>query len=243
MQEYQKLVSKVRELQESFELRREMKDSDALTRGGFRQILREELAAINPPLPAARTDTCIAASVTAATGAVANSMADAATTAANTGTTAPQQPKESHAEAARKNAEEKGCFCYVQNTSLTTISDIWKEYKEGINGGVSLEWLEANVPKWRSYSLGNTAFSRRRGIYMRMEQLIEGGLTEENAVQQLQAMLDAHQLENNKLDLKGFSSKLKKDFNLKPKPKEKNRKRKRKEDATSGNVRVEVTDV
>ena len=130
--------------------------------------------------------------------------------------------RQSHAEAARKNAEERGCICYVQNTRLTTASAIWREYKVGIDGGPSLEWLENNVTHWRSYNVGKAAFGRRSGIYLRMEQMIESGVTEEAAIAELQTMLDAHKAEKGQLDLQGFCKKLRKQYNLKyPRPKSK----------------------
>ena len=233
-QEYVNLVLKVRASQDNYETRREMKDSDTLTRAGLRQVLREELSAhipavlppFFPPLPPpaeAPTNSPAAAVAPTGTGAGA-AMAPTCTGAADTGNVATTgaggagnsaaavapPPKASHAEQARKNADARGCVCYMQNTSLDKLGDVWKEYKYGINGGPSLEWLEENVRYWRSYSAGNTAFCRRSGIYYRMEQLIKEGLTEEAALSQLQTMLDTHESQKNKLDLKGFSEMLRK---------------------------------
>ena len=190
-----------------------------------------------PEAPATITRAVItgtAATVTGATTAATGTGAAIATTTATAGAGTAPPPKISHAEAARENADKRGCICYVQNTSLTSLADIWKEYKYGINGGYSLEWLEANERYWRSYSQGNIAFCRRSGIYYRMDQLIADGLTEEAALSELQAMLDAHESEKNKLDLKGFSEMLRKKYSLKPKGKGKGRKRKRgKDDSTN----------
>ena len=71
------------------------------------------------------------------------------------------------------------------------------------------------------------AFCRRSGIYYRIEQLTKTGIAEEDAVAQLQALLDEHESEKNKLDLKGFSEQLRKKHDLKPKPKGNGKKRKR----------------
>ena len=240
-QEYQKLVSKVRKLQDQYEQRREMKDNDLLTRAGLRQVLREELSAVVPmpqrpsplppppytgmhaPPPSFPPPTAPTTAAVAATTGTNNAIA-----ATRTGTgTAAKKPKMSHAEAARQNSEKRGCTCYVQNTSLNSIAEIWKEYKHGINGGPSLEWLEETVRYWRSYPQGNMAFCRRSGIYYRIEQLTKTGIAEEDAVAQLQALLDEHESEKNKLDLKGFSEQLRKKHDLKPKPKGNGKKRKR----------------
>lgn len=77
-----------------------------------------------------------------------------------------------------------------------------------------------------------------------MEHLVTTeGLTEEAALSQLQAMLDTHESQKNKLDLKGFSEMLRKKYNLKPKPKGKGKKRKRKKDAGGTCVDTSTVDV
>ena len=139
-----------------------MKDNDPLTRAGLRQVLRQELStavpmsqqpsplppppcAPPPPFPPPNARPAAAAATTATT--TATTATGTAATAAGTGTAA-KPPKMSHADAARQNSEKRGCFCYVQNTSLLSIAEIWKEYEHGQNGGPSLKWLEENETLW-----------------------------------------------------------------------------------------------
>ena len=66
-----------------------------------------------------------------------------------------------------------------------------------------------------------------------MKQMIESGVTEEAAIAELQAMLDAHKAEKGQLDLQGFCKKLRKQYSLKyPKPKPKPKPEEGKDEAT-----------
>lgn len=105
---------------------------------------------------------------------------------------------------------------YIQNTSLTSISDIWREYKHGLDGDVSIFWLELNHKGWRSYKAGCNAFDRRKAIWATIEKLMSedgGGLTEEAAIASVQQRLDAFPLKGKSKspDITAFNQKLKDD--------------------------------
>ena len=95
---------------------------------------------------------------------------------------------------------------------LSTMALIWKEYKYGLGGNKSLEWLESNAKGWRSYTQGCTAWNRRNGIYAEMERMIaEDKLTETDAISNLQAQLDSFPRKGVSAgpDLAGFNASLK----------------------------------
>ena len=164
----------------------------------------------------ARTGTAAATSNVAATAAPTGvSTAAAATVVAR-----PQKKKKiSHKQGFAKYWAENGTVLeadgvprYVQNMGLTTISLIWKEYKHGLEGSKSLEWLETNAKGWRSYSQGYTAWNRRKEIYLEMNRMMdEDKLTESAAVSNLQERLDSFPKKGTSTgpDLVGFNAMLK----------------------------------
>ena len=92
------------------------------------------------------------------------------------------------------------------------IELIWKEYKYGLGGNKSLQWLEANAKGWRSYTQGCTAWNRRCSIYAEIERMItEDKLTENDAVSSLQKQLDEFPKKgiSSGPDLVGFNGSLK----------------------------------
>jgi len=129
----------------------------------------------------------------------------------------PNKPTRSnHATAAAEYVRQnnwKGPL-YIQNTNLTSISDIWREYKHGLDGGISIFQLELNHKGWRGYKAGYNAFDRRKAIWATIEKLMseEGGeLTEEAAVASVQQRLDAFPLrgKSQSPDVTAFNKKLK----------------------------------
>jgi len=176
-------------------------------------------------LPTASTDaTCTG--TTAAAGPINPTNPSAAaestsnTAAAASSPTGPHKKKKvSHKEGfmqywAEKEAvlEAKGIPRYIQNMGLSTMALIWKEYKYGLGGNKSLEWLESNAKGWRSYTQGCTAWNRRNGIYAEMERMIaEDKLTETDAISNLQAQLDSFPRKGVSAgpDLAGFNASLK----------------------------------
>ena len=75
---------------------------------------------------------------------------------------------------------------YKQYRNLTTIRDIWNEYKVGINGNPSVESLDSTYgPQWRGKGVDRTFYYRRKKIYSVVESLVSHGMSEEEAVASL----------------------------------------------------------
>jgi hypothetical protein len=69
-----------------------------------------------------------------------------------------------------------------------TITDVWREYKEGIAGGPAVEQLEQQwQARWRPKRAQRTAWCRRKVIISEVVRLIEAGLTSTDAVAELEA--------------------------------------------------------
>jgi hypothetical protein len=70
-----------------------------------------------------------------------------------------------------------------------TVSQIWDEYKNGYNGGPSLEYLENTYhTKWRKGKSFDRTFLRRLVIFKKVEKLIREGSTTEEALDALETM-------------------------------------------------------
>jgi Transcriptional activator of glycolytic enzymes len=69
-----------------------------------------------------------------------------------------------------------------------TVTDVWREYKEGIAGGPAVEQLEQQwQARWRPKRAQRTAWCRRKVIISEVVRLIEAGLTPADAVAELEA--------------------------------------------------------
>lgn len=69
-----------------------------------------------------------------------------------------------------------------------TVSDVWREYKEGIAGGPAVEKLESDWgARWRPLPKQHTAWCRRKVILDEVIHLIQTGLIQAAAVAELEA--------------------------------------------------------
>jgi hypothetical protein len=69
-----------------------------------------------------------------------------------------------------------------------TVTDVWREYKEGIAGGPAVEQLERQwQARWRPTRAQRTAWCRRKVVIDEVVRLIEAGLTPADAVAELEA--------------------------------------------------------
>ena len=79
---------------------------------------------------------------------------------------------------------------YTLARNLTTVKEIWAEYKEGINGNPSVESLDSNYgPKWRGNIVEQKYYSQRKKIYSLVENLVSNGLSDDEAVERLDKYL------------------------------------------------------
>ncbi len=81
-----------------------------------------------------------------------------------------------------------------------TISEVWKEWKHGINGGPAVSELEkAHGTAWRKSNTDTQFFVRRKPLYSKMESLLSQGMSENYAIGLLE-----DELKRSKLSLPKF---------------------------------------
>ena len=78
---------------------------------------------------------------------------------------------------------------YTLCRSLSTVHEVWKEYTEGFGNNASVKELEQKYgAMWRREPKEQRYFSRRNILYKKIEELIRSGITEEDAVNELEAL-------------------------------------------------------
>ena len=72
-----------------------------------------------------------------------------------------------------------------------TVDEVWKEYRQGLDGQRAIEDLDATWgSRWRPEPRGRTWYSRRKVIWDKIKEYIENGLSEENAVKEVEKLRD-----------------------------------------------------
>lgn len=56
--------------------------------------------------------------------------------------------------------------------------------------------LNKNQPRWNKYPAAKTLYSKRKAIYETIEKRVGGGLTEDEAIEELQILLDEEEKSN-----------------------------------------------
>ncbi|RYP03647.1 hypothetical protein DL764_005026 [Monosporascus ibericus] len=75
--------------------------------------------------------------------------------------------------------------------TVGTVEDVWKEYREGMGGQPAIEELDANWgSRWRPEPRGRTWYSRRKVIWDRIKENMEHGMSEEDAVKEVERLRD-----------------------------------------------------
>ena len=216
---FKELTALVRERQDDYEAERNG-DNRPLTVATFRREMDRRQRASTPNSDVAGGADAMALGATAGTGTA--TAAPPPLPPANEQLIPPSAPppgkptRSNHATAAAAYARRKdwtGPF-YVQNSDLDSISDIWREYKYGLNGSISIFELELKHKGWRGYKAGYNAFDRRKAIWATIEKRMSedgGGLTEQAAVASVQQQLDAFPLQGKSKspDITAFNKKLK----------------------------------
>ena len=68
---------------------------------------------------------------------------------------------------------------------------MWREYKEGLDGQPAVEVLDATWgSRWRPEPRGRTWYSRRKVIWDKIKEFIDGGMTDEQAVREVEKLRD-----------------------------------------------------
>ncbi|TLS21552.1 uncharacterized protein PpBr36_10197 [Pyricularia pennisetigena] len=77
----------------------------------------------------------------------------------------------------------------VTYSTLHTVGEVWAEFKHGLDGTPPIEVIEQQWgSRWRPDPKGRTWFSRRKIVWDKVRELIHDGLTEEDAVNEVDAM-------------------------------------------------------
>ncbi|TLD33384.1 hypothetical protein PspLS_00111 [Pyricularia sp. CBS 133598] len=77
----------------------------------------------------------------------------------------------------------------VTYSTLHTVGEVWAEFKHGLDGTPPIEAIEQQWgSRWRPDPKGRTWFSRRKIVWDKVRELIHDGLTEEDAVAEVDAM-------------------------------------------------------
>ncbi|RYP04623.1 hypothetical protein DL765_010124 [Monosporascus sp. GIB2] len=75
--------------------------------------------------------------------------------------------------------------------TVSTVEEVWKEYREGMNGQPAIEELDANWgSRWRPEPRGRTWYSRRKVIWDKIKEYMEHGMSEEDAVKEVERLRD-----------------------------------------------------
>ncbi|KAI1810520.1 transcriptional activator of glycolytic enzymes-domain-containing protein [Poronia punctata] len=73
--------------------------------------------------------------------------------------------------------------------TVATVEEVWREYREGIDGQPAIEKLDATWgSRWRPEPRGRTWYSRRKVIWDKIKEFINEGLDENSAVQEVEKL-------------------------------------------------------
>ncbi|KAI1388078.1 transcriptional activator of glycolytic enzymes-domain-containing protein [Hypoxylon trugodes] len=77
--------------------------------------------------------------------------------------------------------------------TVGTVEDVWKEYREGMDGQPAVEELDATWgSRWRPEPRGRTWYSRRKVIWDKIKEYMAEGLDEEDAVREVEKLRDGN---------------------------------------------------
>ncbi|KAI1821459.1 transcriptional activator of glycolytic enzymes-domain-containing protein [Xylaria intraflava] len=75
--------------------------------------------------------------------------------------------------------------------TLSTVEEVWKEYREGMDGQPAIEQLDATWgSRWRPEPRGRTWYSRRKVIWDKIREFTAEGMDEDAAVQEVEKLRD-----------------------------------------------------
>ncbi|KAI5856160.1 transcriptional activator of glycolytic enzymes-domain-containing protein [Durotheca rogersii] len=75
--------------------------------------------------------------------------------------------------------------------TVGTVEEVWKEYREGMDGQPAIEELDANWgSRWRPEPRGRTWYSRRKVIWDKIKEHIAEGMGEDDAVKEVERLRD-----------------------------------------------------
>ncbi|KAI0872431.1 transcriptional activator of glycolytic enzymes-domain-containing protein [Hypoxylon argillaceum] len=75
--------------------------------------------------------------------------------------------------------------------TVATVEEVWKEYREGMDGQPAIEKLDAVWgSRWRPEPRGRTWYSRRKVIWDKIKEFMAEGMDEDSAVQEVEQLRD-----------------------------------------------------
>lgn len=109
----------------------------------------------------------------------------------------PQSPQSSHTDARLlpkqpnlQTPQTPGPPAYEYRT-VGTVEEVWKEYREGIDGQPAVEELDATWgSRWRPEPRGRTWYSRRKVIWDKIKEYLAEGMEEDEAVREVEKLRD-----------------------------------------------------
>ncbi|KAK8070065.1 hypothetical protein PG994_006681 [Apiospora phragmitis] len=92
----------------------------------------------------------------------------------------PQSPLQPHSDAR-----------LLPKQTVGTVEEVWKEYREGMDGQPAIEELDATWgSRWRPEPRGRTWYSRRKVIWDKIKDFIAEGMEEDEAVKEVEKLRD-----------------------------------------------------
>ncbi|KAI0377317.1 transcriptional activator of glycolytic enzymes-domain-containing protein [Hypomontagnella monticulosa] len=77
--------------------------------------------------------------------------------------------------------------------TVGTVEEVWKEYREGMDGQPAIEELDATWgSRWRPEPRGRTWYSRRKVIWDKIKEYMAEGLDEDDAVREVEKLRDGN---------------------------------------------------
>ncbi|KAK6080534.1 hypothetical protein SCUP234_05080 [Seiridium cupressi] len=109
----------------------------------------------------------------------------------------PQSPQNMHTDARLlpkqpnlQASQTPGPPAYDYRT-VGTVDEVWREYREGIDGQPAVEELDATWgSRWRPEPRGRTWYSRRKVIWDKIKEHIAEGMEEDEAVREVEKLRD-----------------------------------------------------
>ncbi|KAK8044336.1 hypothetical protein PG993_004360 [Apiospora rasikravindrae] len=109
----------------------------------------------------------------------------------------PQSPLQTHSDArllpkqsSAQAPQTPGPPAYDYRT-VGTVEEVWKEYREGMDGQPAIEELDATWgSRWRPEPRGRTWYSRRKVIWDKIKDFIAEGMEEDEAVKEVEKLRD-----------------------------------------------------
>ncbi|OTB00473.1 hypothetical protein M426DRAFT_235715 [Hypoxylon sp. CI-4A] len=77
--------------------------------------------------------------------------------------------------------------------TVGTVEEVWKEYREGMDGQPAIEELDATWgSRWRPEPRGRTWYSRRKVIWDKIKDYMAEGMDEDDAVREVEKLRDGN---------------------------------------------------